>query len=59
MPYVVWKGEFEGREVFTLASRQPSVLRTLPGIRQLADWFEPQVTDHRSDGTPLTPPATG
>ncbi len=59
MPYVVWKGEFEGREVFTLASRQPSVLRTLPGIRQLADWFEPQVTDHRPDGTPLTPPAAG
>jgi hypothetical protein len=47
MPYVVWKGEFEGREVFTLGSRRPSVLRTLPVVRHLVEWFDPQVTDPR------------
>jgi len=39
-PFRVWQGQWEGRQVFTLASRKPSGLRSLPGIRQIGDWLE-------------------
>jgi hypothetical protein len=44
-PFLVWQGKFEGQEVFTLASRKPGWLRSLPGIRQIGNLLEAPTID--------------
>jgi Patatin-like phospholipase len=44
-PFLVWQGKFEGRQVFTLASRKPGWLRSLPGISQILNLLEAPTID--------------
>jgi hypothetical protein len=39
-PVRVWQGHVSGRLVFTLESRKPGWFKSLPVIRQIANWFE-------------------
>jgi hypothetical protein len=42
-PFAVWKGRVSGREVFTLQSRGPSWLASLPGVQATAHWLDKPV----------------
>ena len=44
-PFLVWEGKFEGQQVFTLASRKPGWLRSLPGISQILNLLEAPTID--------------
>ena len=44
-PFRVWKGTFDGQQVFTLASRKPGWLRSLPVIRQAINLLEVPTID--------------
>ena len=39
-PFEIWKGRVSGKEVFTLQSRSPSWLASLPGIQSAANWLD-------------------
>ena len=44
-PFLVWQGKFDGQQVFTLASRKPGWLRSLPGISQILNLLEAPTID--------------
>ena len=44
-PFLVWQGNVSGREVFTLASRKPSWIRSLPVIGGVGNLFETPTID--------------
>jgi hypothetical protein len=47
-PFSVW--EKGGEELFTLTSRKPGRLRSLPVINGIADWLDPPAADRNSAG---------
>ena len=44
-PFLVWQGKFDGQRVFTLASRKPGWLRSLPVISQILNLLEAPTID--------------
>ena len=44
-PFLVWQGTVSGQEVFTLASRKPGWIRSLPVVGELGNLFESPTID--------------